>query len=55
MIGCKMGSSFNGVYITSITSPMETFKHGWKNDMVTNTAMFFARKVYREVKFLEQP
>ena len=50
----NMGSSLVGVYITTKTSPIETLKHGEKNDMVTNMATLLARNIYQEVKFLEQ-
>jgi hypothetical protein len=52
MIGCKMGSSFVGVYITSMTSPMKTFKHGWKNNKVTNMATFLLGKFTERSSFL---
>jgi hypothetical protein len=35
-----------------MTSLIENFNHGWKNDMVANMATFFARGVLWNSKFL---
>ena len=41
MIGYEMGSSLSRVYTTAKISPVENFKHEWKNDMVATMATFF--------------
>ena len=38
MIGYKMGSSSVMVYTMTKTSPVENFKHRWKNEMDANMA-----------------
>ena len=37
-----MGSSQTMIYIVANTSPVENFKHGWKNDTDANMATFFS-------------
>jgi hypothetical protein len=45
MIGYKMGSSLTGVCAMAKTSPVENFKHRWRNVMVVHMATFFAKGV----------
>ena len=51
MIGYEMGSSPTRVYNMAKTSPVENFKHGWKNDTIVNMATLFARGVLRGSSF----
>lgn len=42
MIGWDMSSSLAGVYTTTKIVSVETFKHGWENNMVVNMAGEFS-------------
>ena len=45
MINYEMGCSPPMIYIKAKTSPVENIKQGWENDMATNMATFFAKRV----------
>ena len=50
MIGHEMGSSLARVNTTAKTSPVETFKHEWKNDMDANMDTFICYGSSQQVK-----